>query len=45
MINDATLAEVKPNEWFETVGVERRKDKIKVDPWASDVNKHLSDAR
>ena len=33
VIDDVTLAEVKPNEWFETVGVEGRK--VKVDTGAS----------
>ena len=35
MIDDVTLAEVKPNEWFETVGVEGRNVKVKVDTGAS----------
>ena len=35
VIDDVTLAEVKPNEWFETVGVEGRNVKVKVDTGAS----------
>ena len=35
VIDDVTIAEVKPNEWFETVGVEGRNVKVKVDTGAS----------
>ena len=35
VIDGVTLAEVTPNEWFETVGVEGRNVKVKVDTGAS----------
>ena len=35
VIDDVTVAEVKPNEWFETVGVNGRDVKVKVDTGAS----------
>ena len=35
VIDDVTVAEVKPNEWFETVGVDGRDVKVKVDTVAS----------
>ena len=35
VIDDVTVAEVKPNEWFETVGANGRDVKVKVDTGAS----------